>query len=112
MSGEVPIKGGSFKSPLKNYPLPANPKKMEVKNKVPAPVQITAEQLLREAVDRQLDDALAHKPQQRIVDEEELQEYRLNKRKEFEDTLRRQRQHIGTWIKYAEWEAAQREFRR
>ncbi|OEH75929.1 crooked neck family 1 protein isoform 2 [Cyclospora cayetanensis] len=102
----------SFKIPNKNYPLNATAKQMEVKNKMPAPVQITAEQLLREAVDRQLDDALAHKPQQRIVDEEELNEYRLNKRKEFEDTLRRQRHHIGTWIKYAEWEAAQKEFRR
>ncbi|KAL8443100.1 hypothetical protein Emag_006127 [Eimeria magna] len=112
MASETPGGGSSSRSVVKNYPLFASAKQMEVKNKMPAPVQITAEQLLREAVDRQLDDALAHKPQQRIVDEEELQQYRLNKRKEFEDTLRRQRHHIGTWIKYAEWEAAQKEFRR
>ncbi|KFG54519.1 putative crooked neck family 1 protein isoform 2, partial [Toxoplasma gondii FOU] len=95
-----------------NYPLHRSRKMMEVKNKMPAPVQITAEQLLREAVDRQLDDLSQIRPQQRIVDEEELQQYRVRKRKEFEDTLRRQRHHIGTWIKYAEWEAAQKEFRR
>lgn len=104
--------GGAFKSATKNYPFHVSPKVMEVKNKMPAPIQITAEQLLREAVDRQLDDAIAHKPRQRIVDDEELEQYRLNKRKEFEDTLRRQRHHIGTWIKYAQWEAAQKEFRR
>eukprot|EP00920_Eleutheroschizon_duboscqi_P027736 GHVT01067865.1.p1 GENE.GHVT01067865.1~~GHVT01067865.1.p1 ORF type:complete len:677 (+),score=171.04 GHVT01067865.1:2861-4891(+) len=83
---------------------------LEVKNKMPAPVQITAEMLLREAVERQAEDIKP--PLQRVVDEEELQQYRVRKRKEFEDILRRQRQHIGTWIKYATWEAAQKEFRR
>ena len=33
-------------------------------------------------------------------------------RKDFEDTLRRQRHHVGTWIKYAEWEASIGEFER
>ncbi|CDJ39412.1 crooked neck-like protein 1, putative [Eimeria tenella] len=103
--------GGTPRRGAKNYPLGASWKQMEVKNKMPAAVQITAEQLLREAVDRQLEDAAAAKPQQRIVDEEELEVYRLNKRKEFEDSIRRQRHHIGTWIKYALWEAAQREAR-
>eukprot|EP00386_Alphamonas_edax_P015313 GDKI01046813.1.p1 GENE.GDKI01046813.1~~GDKI01046813.1.p1 ORF type:complete len:701 (+),score=256.80 GDKI01046813.1:78-2105(+) len=81
-----------------------------VKNKTPAPVQITAEQLLREAVERQADEAVA--PKQRIVDAEELQDYRVRKRKEYEDYIRRQRQNIGMWIKYAMWEAEQKEFRR
>jgi crooked neck len=51
-------------------------------------------------------------PKQFITDAEELQEYRLHKRKEFEDSIRRQRHHIGTWIKYALWEAGQKEYER
>ncbi|PFH35591.1 putative crooked neck family 1 protein isoform 2 [Besnoitia besnoiti] len=115
MAAHIPpgaIRQGPSSSGGGNYPLHARGKVMEVKNRMPAPVQITAEQLLREAVDRQLDDLAQTRPQQRIADEEELQQYRVRKRKEFEDILRRQRHHIGTWIKYAEWEAAQKEFRR
>merc|ERR1719359_2649712 len=47
-----------------------------------------------------------------IIDEDELQMYRVRKRKEFEDVIRMQRQNIGAWIKYAQWEASQQEFRR
>lgn len=40
-------------------------------------------------------------------------EYRLAKRKEFEDTLRRVgRWNPAAWVKYAQWEEAQRDFRR
>lgn len=81
-----------------------------VRNKTANPQQVTAEQLLREAVDCQSKEAVA--PAQRIVDEDELQMYRVRKRKEFEDVIRRQRQNIGAWVKYAQWEAAQQEFRR
>jgi crooked neck len=81
-----------------------------VRNKTPNPQQVTAEQLLREAVDRQEEDAKP--PKQRIADEDELQMYKVRKRKEFEDHIRRQRQNVGTWIKYAQWEASQQEFRR
>jgi len=81
-----------------------------VRNKNPAPQQITAEQLLREAVDRGENESVP--PRQRIVDEDELQMYRVRKRKEFEDVIRMQRQNIGAWCKYAAWEASQQEFRR
>lgn len=81
-----------------------------VRNKTSNPQQITAEQLLREAADRQEEEAVA--PKQRIADEDELQMYRVRKRKEFEDVIRRQRQNIGAWTKYAQWEASQQEFRR
>lgn len=37
---------------------------------------------------------------------------RIRKRKEYEDALRRQRHNLGIWIRYAQWEAAQKEFRR
>ena len=84
---------------------------LQVKNRAPAPIQITAEQLLREAKERGLEDA-PKAPRQYIADNEELQLYRQNKRKDFEDQIRRQRQHIGTWCKYALWEASQKEFER
>ena len=44
-----------------------------VKNKQPAPVQITAEQLLREARERQEEDGKL--PKQKITDPDELAEY-------------------------------------
>lgn len=82
-----------------------------MKNRAAAPIQITAEQLLREARERGLEEA-PKAPKQYIADNEELQLYRQNKRKDFEDQIRRQRQHIGTWCKYALWEASQKEFER
>eukprot|EP00743_Colponemidia_sp_Colp-15_P004301 GILK01004640.1.p1 GENE.GILK01004640.1~~GILK01004640.1.p1 ORF type:complete len:679 (+),score=156.35 GILK01004640.1:58-2037(+) len=83
----------------------------KVQNKSAAPVQITAEQIIREAVERQGDQE--SKPiRQRIVDEDELNDLKLRKRKEFEDAIRRQKHQMNTWIKYAQWEESQREFRR
>lgn len=52
----------------------------QVKNKAPAEVQITAEQLLREAKERELE-LLPPPPKQKITDEEELNDYKLRKRK-------------------------------
>jgi hypothetical protein len=49
------------------------------KNKSAAAVQITAEQLLREAADRQLEVDFK-KPRQKIADAEELAEIQLGKR--------------------------------
>lgn len=81
-----------------------------VKNKAPAPVQISAEQLLREAVDRQEPGLQA--PTQRFADLEELHEYQGRKRKEFEDYVRRNRINMNNWMRYAQWELEQKEFRR
>ncbi|XP_027360352.1 crooked neck-like protein 1 isoform X2 [Abrus precatorius] len=74
------------------------PRPTRVKNKTPAPIQITAEQILREARERQ--EAEIRPPKQKITDATELGEYRLRKRKEFEDLIRRVRWNIGVWIKY------------
>ncbi len=115
----------------------------QVKNKAPAAVQITAEQLLREA--HEFKEELVTAPLQKIESAEELAEYRfvivrsvlilscimfpsrkikvfayfssfpprrLRKRKEFEDILRRQRNMIACWVKYALWEASQKDFER
>ncbi|KAI9916112.1 hypothetical protein PsorP6_018219 [Peronosclerospora sorghi] len=81
-----------------------------VKNRAPAPIQITAEQILLEANQRK--EGTFKPPRRRITDAAELAEYRLGKRKAFEDELRRQRHHIGTWMKYAAWEESQEEFER
>ncbi|KAI9891473.1 MAG: NineTeen Complex (NTC) component [Vezdaea aestivalis] len=81
-----------------------------VKNKAPAPQQISAEQLLREAVDRQEPGLQA--PTQRFADLEELHEYQGRKRKEFEDYVRRNRINMNNWMRYAQWELDQKEYRR
>lgn len=54
--------------------------RVQVKNKAPAEVQITAEQLLREAKERELE-LLPPPPKQKITDKEELNDYKLKKRK-------------------------------
>ncbi|KAJ4974527.1 hypothetical protein NE237_007701 [Protea cynaroides] len=86
------------------------PRPTRVKNKTPAPIQITAEQILREARERQ--EAEIRPPKQKITDSTELGDYRLRKRKEFEDLIRRVRWNIGVWIKYANWEESQKDFAR
>ncbi|KAG2447486.1 hypothetical protein HYH02_007413 [Chlamydomonas schloesseri] len=88
------------------------PRTTRVKNKQPADKQITAEQLLREAKEIQLEDDYKA-PKQIITDPEELAEYRLSKRKQFEDLVRRVgRFNGGVWVKYATWEEQQKDFRR
>ncbi|KAK9845191.1 hypothetical protein WJX84_006146 [Apatococcus fuscideae] len=86
------------------------PRATKVKNKQPADKQITAEQILREAKELQEQDFKP--PKQKISDPAELAEYRLRKRKEFEDLVRRVRWNISVWIKYAQWEESQKDFRR
>ncbi|KAF4868023.1 Pre-mRNA-splicing factor clf1 [Colletotrichum siamense] len=82
----------------------------KVKNRAPAPVQISAEQLLREAVDRQ--EVALQAPTQRFADLEELHEFQGRKRREFEDYVRRNRVNLNNWMRYAQWELEQKEFRR
>lgn len=87
------------------------PKVAKVKNKAPAEVQITAEQLLREAKERELE-LLPPPPKQKITDAEELNDYKLKKRKGFEDHIRKNRTVISNWIKYAQWEESLKEVQR
>ncbi|XP_052209350.1 uncharacterized protein LOC127812868 [Diospyros lotus] len=86
------------------------PRPTRVKNKTPAPIQITAEQILREARERQ--EAEIRPPKQKITDVTELNDYRLRKRKEFEDLIRRVRWNTSVWVKYALWEESQKDFNR
>ncbi|XP_013784144.1 crooked neck-like protein 1 isoform X1 [Limulus polyphemus] len=87
------------------------PKVAKVKNKTPAEIQITAEQLLREAKERDLE-IVPPPPKQKISDPDELAEYQLRKRKAFEDSIRKNRAVISNWIKYAQWEESQKEIQR
>lgn len=73
-------------------------------------MQITAEQLLREAYERQ--DVRPVRPAHAILDWEELQEYQGRQRKDFENKLRRNRLRMGEWLRYATWELEQKEFGR
>ncbi|KAG1725259.1 uncharacterized protein EDB91DRAFT_1239868 [Suillus paluster] len=73
-----------------------------IRNRAPAAVQITAEQLLREAQERQ--ESTFRAPKQRVEDFEELHEYRGRKRKEYEERVRRTRGSIKEWTQYANWE--------
>jgi len=73
-------------------------------------VQISAEQILREAKERQ--EVAIKVPKQKIHDQDELMEYRGRKRKEFEGRIQHSRLHIGEWLKYATWEESQDELQR
>ena len=86
------------------------PRATKVKNKTPASVQITAEQILREARERVESEPAP--PKQKITDSQELGEYRLRKRKEYEDLIRRVRWNTSVWVKYAQWEVSQKDFAR
>uniref|UniRef100_A0A0B7A869 Crooked neck-like protein 1 n=1 Tax=Arion vulgaris TaxID=1028688 RepID=A0A0B7A869_9EUPU len=87
------------------------PRVAKVKNKMAAPVQITAEQLLREAKERELE-LVPPPPKQKISDPEELADYRMRKRKMCEDNIRKNRSVMTNWIKYAQWEESQKELQR
>uniref|UniRef100_A0A1X7SMU0 Uncharacterized protein n=2 Tax=Amphimedon queenslandica TaxID=400682 RepID=A0A1X7SMU0_AMPQE len=75
------------------------PKVAKVKNKMPADLNITAEQLLQEAnVER-----VARRPRQEVAaDPEELQQLQLTRRKMFEGNIRKNRSIVSNWMKYAQ----------
>ncbi|BFU19005.1 crooked neck protein putative [Entamoeba histolytica] len=79
-----------------------------IKNREFAEIQITAEQLIREARDNQTPSYT--RPKMTIHDEEELQAYRLTKRKEFEQGVTKERQNPKRWTRYAFWEEEQGEY--
>ena len=81
-----------------------------VKNRAPAPIQISAEQILREAADRQ--EVHQIDPVVQIHDAEEYQSYLRDRRKHFEDNIRYRREHIGNWVKYARLEEEHKELER
>ncbi|KAL0291527.1 UNVERIFIED_CONTAM: Pre-splicing factor CLF1, partial [Sesamum radiatum] len=55
---------------------------------------------------------LTKKETEKITDATELGDYRLRKRKEFEDLIRRVRWNKSVWVKYAKWEESQKDYAR
>jgi len=82
----------------------------QVKNRAPAPIQISAEQIVREAADRQEEHVI--EPIVKIHDAEEYQAHLRDRRKHFEDNIRYRREDIGNWVKYARFEEDNKEFER
>lgn len=84
---------------------------VHIKNRAPAAQQITAEQLIREAQEFREDPFVATRTV--IKDEAELKDYQSTTRKEFEKgLLSKARLRPAVWVKYAQWEARQKEFDR
>lgn len=83
-------------------------KLQQPRNNAPSNLQITAEQIIKESQAHRTDEITI--PIQKISDLDELNEYKLKKRKELEDQVRRQRYNISCWLKYAAWEERQTEF--
>lgn len=82
-----------------------------VKNRAPAPIQISAEQIVREAADRQ-EVAVGREPVVKIHDAEEYQSHLRDRRKHYEDNIRYRRDDIGNWVKYAKFEEENKEYER
>jgi crooked neck len=87
------------------------PKSTRVLNKSAAPIQISAEQLMREAWERQDQDSV-RAPAQKIGDEEELEDNQFRKRATFENQVRAKRHSMSIWLRYAKWEESQNEYTR
>ncbi|GKY95111.1 hypothetical protein MPSEU_000475000 [Mayamaea pseudoterrestris] len=82
----------------------------QVKNRAAASIQITSEQIVREASDRQQD--VVVEPVVKIHDREEYQAHLSERRKHYEDNIRYRREDMGNWVKYARFEEDNKEFER
>jgi crooked neck len=51
-------------------------------------------------------------PRHNLQSNEEIEDYKYRMRRDFEESIRRQKHHMGNWIKYAEWEASIGDFAR
>jgi crooked neck len=76
--------------------------KVKVRRGGAAPVQITAEHLIRESVAWQGQDVEG--PRVRFESEEELATYILSERERFERAVSSRRTAVGKWIRYAQFE--------
>ncbi|KAM0849997.1 hypothetical protein ACQ4PT_053392 [Festuca glaucescens] len=79
------------------------PRATRVKNKAPSPIQITAEQIIRDARGCQ-DRSIKPPPMSKIADLDELSEYRLGERNLFEEKIGRADCGVSAWVRYARWE--------
>ncbi|KAK6589509.1 hypothetical protein RS030_203058 [Cryptosporidium xiaoi] len=87
-----------------------------VKDKTSAPVQITVEQILKEtysgyAENKNVQNSYNERNEfHEFRDSDELDEYVIRRRKEFEDIIRKKRWKISLYLSYAKWEALQHNF--
>ncbi|KAA0174275.1 hypothetical protein FNF27_04287 [Cafeteria roenbergensis] len=84
----------------------------KVRNRAPADVQITAEQLVYDANQRMLEKPQQPAVREVITDPEELAQYRSKRRKELEDSIRSHRYNVQLYLTYAKFEEEQKEFDR
>ncbi|KAL0225157.1 hypothetical protein RCL1_003069 [Eukaryota sp. TZLM3-RCL] len=76
-----------------------------------APIQITAEQILLEAFERQAD--IYFRPiREEITDEVDLADYLVRRRREYEDKVGRSPTKPKYWIEYASFELSMQDLRR
>ncbi|EZG65629.1 putative crooked neck-like pre-mRNA-splicing factor [Gregarina niphandrodes] len=86
--------------------------KLEAADKSAAQIQITAEQLLREAASLSKYDEPITNEEALLTNEAEIHEYKVKKRKDFEERVL-SKPHAGRfWIEYGQWEAQGLDFRR
>ncbi|KAL6876334.1 hypothetical protein ACP4OV_012906 [Aristida adscensionis] len=83
------------------------PRAVRVKEKSPAPIQVTAEQILREARERRGPEPRA--PARRIADADELADHRLEERRRFEGAVRRAGASPAAWRALSAAAAAHRD---
>lgn len=84
-----------------------------MKNRAPAQVQVTAEQLVRAAREHLVsDEQKLHDlhVSTRIHDEEELRMHQAERRRGFEDSLRHTMVSLSHFLRYAKWECSQMNF--
>lgn len=86
----------------------SNTENRQQRNKAPAELQITAEQILHESYERKESPVKA--PNYKIEDLEELHEFQRRKRTEYENYVRRNRLNFGQWMRYAQFEIEQHDF--
>jgi len=72
-------------------------KPSRVKNMNPATVQVTAEQIILDGQIHQEKVIIA--PTQKVMDDEEMETYKLRKRTEFEQAVKMKRHYIGSYHK-------------
>ncbi|PPS94001.1 HAT (Half-A-TPR) repeat containing protein [Cryptosporidium hominis] len=91
----------------------ANEQESNIKNKSFAPIQITVEQILKESYSGSANSVGGNNSLSRLHESfdfrgiDELEDYRIRKRKEFEDSIRRKRWKISLYLSYAKWESLQ-----
>ncbi|KAA8498331.1 Protein crooked neck [Porphyridium purpureum] len=85
---------------------------VRVRNKAPSAIQISAEQLLREAWENREerdDSGIETNRQVLLKDASEVAHYQRKEREKWERRLAHSHSFVGLWVRYARWEEGQRD---